>query len=540
MSNKILTGLILMAIITIAILLTMVLTKEEDTIPPEVLGVESGIYNEPVSPTFNEGTAELNSEEFASGTAISTDGTYVLEVTDDNGNTVTKEFIIDQTAPSNPAVEEVDDQAEDIDGTAEKNSKVKVWSGEQLLAAGNAGDDGSFSLPIAQQAAGSVIFIAAIDSAGNQSEMSRAEVRDVTAPNAPEVAEVSDRLGRVEGQAESGATVFVYAGGEQLAATEAEEEKFAAPVENMRAGQKLTVYAEDEAGNRSDSVTVTIKDRTAPSAPEVNAVTDKTATVSGIAETGAAIQVYAGDTKLGETTSNADGAFEMKISQQTSGTNLAFIAIDEAGNKSETRNVTVTGTRPQEQDSGSDSNGSGESDQAVEPTYINGILVVNKKYGLPPSYAPGINPTAQAALNEMMADARSAGHELSVISSYRSYSYQQDLYNRYVSSHGEAQAKRFAAQPGHSEHQTGLTFDLGGTESQGNWLSGSFGDTPAGKWLAANAHKYGFIVRYPKGKEAITGYIYEPWHFRYLGVENATKVYNSGLTLEEFLGISGS
>jgi len=450
LTKKILTALLLVGAIPIAIGLTMALTKEEDNVPPEVQGVDTGVYNETVSPTFNEGTALLNGEGFTSGTAISADGTYVLEVTDDNGNATSKEFAIDQTAPGKPAVEEVDDQTDTIAGSAEADSKVKVWSDDELLAAGNTDADGSFRLPIAPQSAGSTVFIAAIDLAGNQSDRTAAEVRDVTAPNAP----------------------------------------------------------------------------------EVDAVTDKTATISGNAETGAAIQVYAGDDKLGETASNVNGIFVLKISQQASGTELAVLAIDAAGNRSEAQTVKVTSSGPA-------SNPNGENQPAIETTYINDILVVNKKYALPPSYAPGINPTAQSALDGMIADAGKAGHELNVISSYRSYSYQEDLYNRYVSSHGEEQAKRFAALPGHSEHQTGLTFDLGGTENEGDWLSGSFGDTPAGKWLAANAHQYGFIVRYPKGKEAITGYIYEPWHFRYLGVEAATKVYHSGLTLEEYLGISG-
>ncbi|WP_165843751.1 Ig-like domain-containing protein [Planococcus halotolerans] len=525
MIKKILAGSILLVIILVAAVLMM--TREKDSTAPEVQGVEKDLYNEPVTPTFNEGTAELNGDGFSSGTAISEDGVYTLEVTDDNGNTAVKEFTIDQTAPEKPAVGGVDNQTEMIEGSAEANSKVKVWSDEELLAVGMSGDDGNFSLPVETPPAGSTVFIAAIDPAGNQSAMTKAEVSDVTAPNAPEVAEVSDRQDQIEGQSESGSTVFIYAGDDKLAETEAEEGKFSAPVENLEAGKELTLHAVDDAGNKSEAVTVTVKDRTAPDAPEVNAVTEESTAISGKAEPGAAIRVFAGNEKIGETTVNDNGEFKVEIARQTSGTELEVIAIDEAGNESEARIVKVGSSQGQ---------GSGS---AVEPTYIDGILVVNKKYGLPPSYAPGVNQTAQSALNRMLADAEKAGHELSVISSYRSYSYQEELYNRYVNTHGEEQAKRFAALPGHSEHQTGLAFDLGGTESQDDWLSGSFGDTPAGKWLAENAHKYGFIVRYPKGKEAITGYIYEPWHFRYLGVDTATDVYNSGLTLEEYLGVSG-
>ncbi|WP_341201709.1 Ig-like domain-containing protein [Planomicrobium okeanokoites] len=521
MGKRILMGSVFVVIVLVAVILLM--TRESDDTPPEVQGVEKDLYNEPVTPIFDEGTGELNGEEFSSGTAISEDGAYTLEVTDENGNTAVKKFTIDQTAPEKPAVGEVDDKTETIVGSAEPNSKVKVWSDEELLAVGMSDDDGGFSLPVAALAGGSAVFIAAIDTAGNESAMTEVEVRDVTAPDAPEVTDVTDSDDRIEGQAEAGSTVFIYSSEDKLAELEAEDGKFSAPVERLVAGKKVLVYAVDEAANKSEAVTVTVEDGTAPAAPEVNAVKAGATAVSGKAEAGAVVGVFAGDQKIGGATSSADGLFEVKISQQASGTELTVTATDAAGNKSGARTVKV---------------GSSQG-AAIEPTYIDGILVANKKYGLPPSYAPGVDPTAQSALNRMLADAAKAGHELSIISSYRSYSYQKDLYNRYVATHGEEQAKRFAALPGHSEHQTGLAFDLGGTESEGDWLSGSFGDTPAGKWLASNAHDYGFIVRYLKGKEAITGYIYEPWHFRYLGVENATAVYNSGLTLEEYLGISG-
>src|SRR5690606_25707577 len=121
---------------------------------------------------------------------------------------------------------------------------------------------------------------------------------------------------------------------------------------------------------------------------------------------------------------------------------------------------------------------------------------------------------------------------------YRSYSYQSNLYNRYVRSHGKTEADRFSARPGHSEHQTGLAFDFGG-KNQAHWLEKSFEGTKEGKWLLANAHKYGFILRYPKGKEKITGYIYEPWHYRYVGSKKASEIKNSKLTMEEYFKVSG-
>lgn len=161
-------------------------------------------------------------------------------------------------------------------------------------------------------------------------------------------------------------------------------------------------------------------------------------------------------------------------------------------------------------------------------TYIKGILIVNKKYSLPANYNPGVDQTASAALKQLQQAASTAGHNIPLISGFRSYSRQQTLYNNYVARDGQALADTYSARPGHSEHQTGLAFDVGK-------LDNNYGSTPAGIWLKENCHKYGFIIRYPKGKESITGYQYEPWHIRYLGVEHATKIMNQNITLEEYL-----
>ena len=165
-----------------------------------------------------------------------------------------------------------------------------------------------------------------------------------------------------------------------------------------------------------------------------------------------------------------------------------------------------------------------------ECTYIDGILIANKTYSLPQSYAPGWDAEASDQLKVMFNAAKEDGISLFVKSGYRSYVDQRVIYNGYVKRDGQAAADRYSARPGHSEHQTGLAFDLNSTAN-------SFANTPEAKWIAENCYKYGFIVRYPKDKEHITGYIYEPWHVRYLGVEKATLVYNSGLCLEEYLGI---
>jgi len=169
-------------------------------------------------------------------------------------------------------------------------------------------------------------------------------------------------------------------------------------------------------------------------------------------------------------------------------------------------------------------------------TFVNGILIANKTYALPKEFAPGIDEEAYEHLCDMFTDAKAAGYTLRVASSYRSFVDQYIIYNDYVKRDGQEAADRYSARPGHSEHQSGLAFDLKCPSYDG--LTTAFADMPEGIWVAENCHKYGFIIRYPKDKEEITGYMYEPWHVRYLGVDTATAVVKSGLCLEEYLGIT--
>ena len=165
-------------------------------------------------------------------------------------------------------------------------------------------------------------------------------------------------------------------------------------------------------------------------------------------------------------------------------------------------------------------------------TYVNGILIVNKTYSLPDTFNPGgLHPDAKAAFDRMKADAAAEGLTLKIVSGYRSYRQQTNTYANFSKRDGQALADTYSARPGHSEHQTGLAMDI-------NSVYKRFANTPEGIWLAANCVKYGFILRYPEGKEHITGYMYEPWHIRYVGTDVAKAVSESGLCLEEFLGIS--
>lgn len=137
---------------------------------------------------------------------------------------------------------------------------------------------------------------------------------------------------------------------------------------------------------------------------------------------------------------------------------------------------------------------------------------------------------AAKALEEIFKAAKLEGIILKGVSAYRSYTRQTELYNAAISKYGEDQ--KGVAKPGHSEHQTGLTIDVS-SSSVGYDVVQSFGDTIEGKWLATNCHKYGFIIRYPRGKESITKYMYEPWHIRYVGEELATYLHSNNLVLEE-------
>lgn len=173
----------------------------------------------------------------------------------------------------------------------------------------------------------------------------------------------------------------------------------------------------------------------------------------------------------------------------------------------------------------------------TEPTYVKGVLVANKKHPLPSTFAPGEDKTAREAFNQMAAEATLSGFKLTAFSTYRAFDYQTTLYERYVARDGKEAADTYSARPGYSEHQTGLAFDIGEVNFEKHWASSSFGETEAGKWVAANAHRFGFILRYPLGKESVTGYMHESWHFRFVGIEKATAIYERNITLEEYLGI---
>lgn len=272
--------------------------------------------------------------------------------------------------------------------------------------------------------------------------------------------------------------------------------------------------------NHSDKLKVTVKDTTKP---KFTSFSEKIEVTKGDKDFDFKKHFEASD--LSNCTLDIDTK-DVKFDKE--GDYTAEVTATDAYNNKESKKFTVVVKAEEKAVIQSSSNSS------VKPYYKNGILIVNKKHPVPPGFGGGVNQTALAAVNRMISDMKAEGLSVdSTTSNYRSYSYQSTLYQNYVSAYGQASADTFSARPGYSEHQTGLAFDL--REPGGGSLLTNSKTT---SWVAKNAHKYGLIVRYQSGKEWITGYQAEPWHVRYVG-DIATSIYNSGLSLEEYLGVSG-
>lgn len=185
-------------------------------------------------------------------------------------------------------------------------------------------------------------------------------------------------------------------------------------------------------------------------------------------------------------------------------------------------------------------------------------MVVNKHRALSPAtfvpadlVRPGIrmatageasllNSTTAAAAERMFAAAAADGVTLTLASGYRSYATQTSTYGNYVNTRGQAEADTASARPGHSEHQTGWSFDIGDGGGACSFQP-CFAQQPAAVWAKTNAHRFGFVVRYPWNLHGITGYYYEPWHLRYIGTGAAADMEARGIgTLEEYFGLEAA
>lgn len=165
---------------------------------------------------------------------------------------------------------------------------------------------------------------------------------------------------------------------------------------------------------------------------------------------------------------------------------------------------------------------------AISQYYVPSVRKVNG-----PGMSQSMRDDAATALEEMFAAAKAEGINLAIVSGYRSYTKQASIYSRKKASVGQKEADRVSARPGTSEHQLGLAMDLARKGS--SQLNSSFGKTKEGQWVKENAHRFGFIVRYLENYEEVTGYMYEPWHVRYVGTEYAQAIYESTLPVELFL-----
>lgn len=213
--------------------------------------------------------------------------------------------------------------------------------------------------------------------------------------------------------------------------------------------------------------------------------------------------------------------------------------------------TTETEPKVEEQPAEPTSPAAEEPTTPVQPIEVDGVanleleelILVNKQIALPANYQPSdlveanidfvdsavgerrmMRKEAARAIEELMSDAKTSGIDLKGTSAFRSYGYQVTLFNAYVERDGKEQAMKYSAPPGHSEHQTGLAIDVS-SASVNYQLTQSLGETVEGKWLAEHAHEYGFIIRYQKAFEKETGYMYEPWHLRYIGTEHAKAVH---------------
>ncbi len=194
---------------------------------------------------------------------------------------------------------------------------------------------------------------------------------------------------------------------------------------------------------------------------------------------------------------------------------IVYFAEDAAGNKAEVKTFYFYQLTPE---------------NMTEVFSLNNIIIANKKVPLPKAYSPGRDSKADLMMSNMKKEAARQGYELTEVSVFRNYSEQQKLYNSSLANNLENNTEKYVAPAGHSEHQTGLAYDL--TDGTSN-----FAKSAAFYWLLDNCAEYGFILRYPEGKESITGYAFEPWHFRYVGVVAARQIMENQLTLEEYLGI---
>ncbi|WP_010524155.1 M15 family metallopeptidase [Nesterenkonia sp. F] len=235
---------------------------------------------------------------------------------------------------------------------------------------------------------------------------------------------------------------------------------------------------------------------------------------SSTASSGSAASGSAGDSPSGSSSASASADGDDADADEDAAEDAAEDAVSSASRNPESKHVLVNRRNPLQP-------------QDYEPEVR--VLDVEMVYA-----GQEMRPQAADALEELFAAAEQQGHTLQVTTAYRTYSHQKALYDQRLEASGREVADEYTARPGYSEHQTGLAVDV--TSNHDCQLQGCFGDTAEGRWVAEHAAEHGFVIRYPEGDADITGYSYEPWHLRYVGVETARAVQRAGVTLEEYWG----
>ncbi|WP_230459077.1 Ig-like domain-containing protein [Terrilactibacillus tamarindi] len=318
-----------------------------------LLKQNSGLYGFKGDQAFNQLKARLYS---GTSTQLRGGGAYVKSINSpddftipaDKGPNVTYTLLStnqdnpDTPVPNKPNVNPVGDSDTVVTGTADANDKITVSINGSEIGSSSADGDGYFHVSIPSQSAGTVLNVYAEDASGNKSEGASVQVSDKTGPSKPTVNSVSDQDTLVSGTAETDAKVTVKNGSNVLGSSTADQHgAFKVTIAKQKAGSTLTVYAEDASRNKSEEASVQVSDKTAPSKPTVNSVSDRDTLVSGTTEAGAKVTVKNGSNNLGSSTADEHGAFKVTIAKQKAGSTLTVYAEDASGNKSEEASVQV-------------------------------------------------------------------------------------------------------------------------------------------------------------------------------------------------------
>lgn len=291
----------------------------------------------------NQGSFQVNIDRqrsLSSLDVIAIDGTG-------NQSERTVVTVNDKTAPPTPSVNSVTDRDTTVTGTAEAGSSVSIKAGSTPIGSAVANENGSFTVSIAKQKAGSRLAVTAKDAYENTSGEAQVIVQDKTPPAAPKVNAVNDSSTAVTGTTESNATVYVKAGSKVVGESKATSKgAFSVKIPKQKAGTKLSVVVQDTANNTSKAVEIIVQDKTAPAAPVVNPLTDQEETITGSSEPNAFITAKIDSKVIGSATSDAKGNFSIKIGKQLGGVKISVTARDKAGNSSTTSEIVVEDKTP--------------------------------------------------------------------------------------------------------------------------------------------------------------------------------------------------